>query len=105
EGDARRRVARTRRFAGRASTHRRGQPGVRRARPRSIGRRRTAARPLRWPAVRLGEELKARARHSAIYALGGLVSRILAPLLLPLYTHYLPPRSYGRVEILTATTA
>jgi O-antigen/teichoic acid export membrane protein len=33
------------------------------------------------------------------------VSRILATLLLPLYTHYLPPRAYGRVEIVTATTA
>ena len=32
------------------------------------------------------------ARHSAIYGLGGLVSRILATILLPLYTHYLPPR-------------
>ncbi len=40
-----------------------------------------------------------------IYGLGGLVSRILATLLLPLYTHYLPPGSYGRVEIVTAATA
>jgi O-antigen/teichoic acid export membrane protein len=55
--------------------------------------------------VRLGEELKRLGRHSAIYGLGGLVSRILATLLLPLYTHYLPPGSYGRVEIVTATTA
>ena len=55
--------------------------------------------------MRLGQELKRLARHSAIYGLGGLVSRILATLLLPLYTHYLPPGSYGRVEIVTATTA
>jgi O-antigen/teichoic acid export membrane protein len=55
--------------------------------------------------MRLGEELKRLGRHSAIYGLGGLVSRILATLLLPLYTHYLPPGSYGRVEIVTATTA
>jgi len=45
------------------------------------------------------------ARHSAIYGIGGLVSRILATLLLPLYTHYLPPNAYGRVEIVTAATA
>jgi O-antigen/teichoic acid export membrane protein len=45
------------------------------------------------------------ARHSAIYGIGGLVSRILATLLLPLYTHYLPPGSFGRVEIVTAATA
>src|ERR1041385_6373765 len=55
--------------------------------------------------MRLGQELKRLGRHSAIYGLGGLVTRIAAPLLLPLYTHYLPPGSYGRVEIVTATTA
>ena len=44
-------------------------------------------------------------RHSAIYGLGGLVSRILATVLLPLYTHYLPPGAYGQVEVLTAATA
>src|SRR5437667_8775867 len=55
--------------------------------------------------MRLGQELKRLGRHSAIYGLGGLVSRILATLLLPLYTHYLPPGSYGRVEIVTAATA
>ncbi len=55
--------------------------------------------------MRLGHELRRLGRHSAIYGLGGLVSRILATLLLPLYTHYLPPGSYGRVEIVTASTA
>jgi len=55
--------------------------------------------------MRLGAELRRLARHSAIYGLGGLVSRILATLLLPLYTHYLPPNAYGRVEVVTATTA
>ena len=55
--------------------------------------------------MRLGQELKRLGRHSAVYGLGGLVSRILATLLLPLYTHYLPPGTYGRVEIVTAATA
>ena len=55
--------------------------------------------------MRLGAELKRLGRHSAIYGLGGLVSRILATVLLPLYTHYLPPNAYGRVEIVTAATA
>jgi len=55
--------------------------------------------------VRLGQELKRLARHSVIYGLGGFVSRILATLLLPLYTHYLPRGAYGRVEIVTAATA
>jgi O-antigen/teichoic acid export membrane protein len=53
----------------------------------------------------LGQELRRLGKHSAIYGLGGLVSRILATLLLPLYTHYLPPGSYGRVELVTAATA
>ena len=55
--------------------------------------------------MRLGHELRRLGRHSAIYGLGGLVSRILATILLPLYTHYLPPNSYGRVETVTAATA
>src|SRR3954466_9259002 len=55
--------------------------------------------------MKLGHELKRLGKHSAIYGLGGLVSRVPAPLPLPLYTHYLPPGSYGRVEIITAATA
>jgi O-antigen/teichoic acid export membrane protein len=45
------------------------------------------------------------ARHSAVYGLGGLVSRILAVLLLPLYTRYLTPHDYGAVETLVALSA
>ena len=45
------------------------------------------------------------ARHSAVYGIGGLVSRILATILLPLYTHYLHPGAFGEVEIITAATA
>jgi O-antigen/teichoic acid export membrane protein len=55
--------------------------------------------------VSLARELKRLVRHSAIYGIGGLVSRLLAVVLLPLYTHYLPPSAYGRVEIVTAATA
>ncbi|HUJ92171.1 MAG TPA: oligosaccharide flippase family protein, partial [Gaiellaceae bacterium] len=55
--------------------------------------------------MRLGHELKRLGRHTAIYGLGGMVSRILAVLLLPLYTHYLPRSAYGKVEIVTAATA
>ena len=50
-------------------------------------------------------DLRRLAKHSAIYGLGGLVSRILAILLLPLYTSYLEPEDYGRVETLIALTA
>ncbi|TML83986.1 MAG: hypothetical protein E6G08_18645 [Actinobacteria bacterium] len=52
----------------------------------------------------LGHELKRLARHSAIYGIGGLVSRVLAVLLLPLYTHYLSDADYGRIETLVAAS-
>jgi O-antigen/teichoic acid export membrane protein len=53
----------------------------------------------------LGSQLGRLARHSAIYGLGGLVSRIIAVLLLPLYTRYLTPADYGAVETLVALGA
>jgi O-antigen/teichoic acid export membrane protein len=53
----------------------------------------------------IGAQLRRLGRHSAIYGLGGLVSRILAVLLLPLYTSYLTPADYGRVETLVALNA
>ena len=53
----------------------------------------------------LAAQLKRLVRHSAIYGLGGIVSRLLAVILLPLYTDYLPPTAYGQVEIVTAATA
>jgi O-antigen/teichoic acid export membrane protein len=45
------------------------------------------------------------ARQSLVYGLGGLVSRILAVLLLPLYTRHLRPSDYGDVETIVALTA
>src|SRR5438270_6469452 len=53
----------------------------------------------------LGGQIKRLAKHSAIYGLGGIVSRILAVLLLPLYTRYLTPRDYGAIESLVALSA
>ncbi|MEX2612532.1 MAG: oligosaccharide flippase family protein, partial [Gaiellaceae bacterium] len=52
----------------------------------------------------LGAQLRRLGKHSAIYGLGGLVQRILAVLLLPLYTRYLSPSDYGTVETLIALT-
>ena len=52
----------------------------------------------------LGLQLRRLGAQSAIYGLGGIVSRILAVLLLPLYTHYLTPTDYGHVETLVALT-
>jgi O-antigen/teichoic acid export membrane protein len=53
----------------------------------------------------ISAQLKRLGKHSAIYGLGGLVSRLLAVLLLPLYTSYLTTEDYGRVETLVALTA
>jgi O-antigen/teichoic acid export membrane protein len=53
----------------------------------------------------LGAQLKRLGSQSLVYGLGGLVSRIIAVLLLPLYTRYLTPADYGRVETLIALTA
>lgn len=52
----------------------------------------------------LAFELKRLGRHSVVYGVGGLVSRILAVLLLPLYTHYLTRANYGAIETLVALT-
>ena len=50
----------------------------------------------------IAAQMKRLARHSAIYGLGGLVSRILAVLLLPLYTSYLRGSGYGKIETILA---
>ncbi len=52
----------------------------------------------------LGAQLGRLGKHSIVYGLGGLVSRILAVLLLPIYTRYLSPSDYGKVETLIALT-
>jgi len=53
----------------------------------------------------LSAQIKRLVRHSAIYGLGGIVSRILGVLLLPLYTRYLRPSDYGAIETLIALSA
>ncbi len=50
----------------------------------------------------LSGQLRRLGKHSAIYGLGGLVSRILAVFLLPLYTRYLSTSDYGQIETLIA---
>ncbi len=42
------------------------------------------------------------ARHSAIYGVGGLIARVLAVVLLPLYTRYLTRADYGAIGTLIA---
>jgi O-antigen/teichoic acid export membrane protein len=50
------------------------------------------------------DQLKRLAKHSVIYGLGGVVSRILAILLLPIYTAYLEPEDLGSVGVVLALT-
>jgi O-antigen/teichoic acid export membrane protein len=52
----------------------------------------------------LAFQIRRLARHSAIYGLGGILSRVLAVLLLPLYTSYLGTTGFGKIELVTALT-
>jgi O-antigen/teichoic acid export membrane protein len=57
------------------------------------------------PPRSLASQLSELTRHSAIYGIGGLISRFLSVLMLPLYTSYVLPGDYGRIEILMAAMA
>ena len=52
----------------------------------------------------LAREIRRLARHSAIYGIGGLVSRIVAVLLLPVYATYLRGDGFGKIETVVALT-
>jgi O-antigen/teichoic acid export membrane protein len=53
----------------------------------------------------LGSRLLELSRHSVIYGVGGLTSRFLAVLMLPLYTSYVSVGDYGRIELLMSVMA
>jgi len=53
----------------------------------------------------LGAQMRRLGRHSAIYGLGGIVSRVLAVFLLPLYTRYLDRDDFGAVGVVIALSA
>lgn len=53
----------------------------------------------------LGAQMRRLGRHSAVYGLGGVVSRILAVFLLPLYTRFLDREDIGSVGLVVALTA
>jgi O-antigen/teichoic acid export membrane protein len=52
----------------------------------------------------LAGQIKRLVKQSAIYGLGGVVSRLLAVLLLPLYTTYLGTAGFGKIETIVALT-
>lgn len=53
----------------------------------------------------LGAQMRRLGRHSAVYGLGGVVSRVLAVFLLPLYTRYLDTADLGAVGLIVALSA
>jgi O-antigen/teichoic acid export membrane protein len=53
----------------------------------------------------LSSQLLELSRHSVIYGIGGLTSRFLAVIMVPLYTSFVTPDDYGRIEILMAAMA
>jgi O-antigen/teichoic acid export membrane protein len=53
----------------------------------------------------MGSKLFELSRHTAIYGIGGLTSRFLAILMLPLYTSYVSVGDYGRIELLMSLMA
>lgn len=50
-------------------------------------------------------ELSFLAKHSVIYGLGNVLSRIVAFIMLPIYTRHLSPFDYGVLEIVDTTTS
>src|SRR5687767_3999437 len=53
----------------------------------------------------LAAQLRRLGRHSAIYGLGGIVSRVIAVFLLPVYTRFLDTGDFGAVGVLVALSA
>jgi O-antigen/teichoic acid export membrane protein len=55
--------------------------------------------------VPLSRELKRLGTQSAIYGLGGVISRLIAVFLLPVYTVYLGRVGFGKIETIVALTS
>src|SRR5687767_655535 len=53
----------------------------------------------------LAAQLRRLGRHSAVYGLGGIVSRVIAVFLLPVYTRFLDTDDFGAVGVLVALSA
>ena len=53
----------------------------------------------------LAAQLARLGKHSAIYGLGGIVSRVIAVFLLPVYTRFLDTDEFGSVGVLVALSA
>ena len=69
----------------------------------SAHRRGTSATPLHR--ISFMKPLRELLKHSSIYAIGQILTRLVSVLLLPLYTNCLSPADYGVVGILDTTAA
>ncbi|MDX6397896.1 MAG: hypothetical protein QOJ43_1304 [Gaiellaceae bacterium] len=56
-------------------------------------------------AASLGAQMRRLGKHSVVYGLGGIVSRVIAVFLLPVYTRYLETDDFGAVGVLVALSA
>jgi O-antigen/teichoic acid export membrane protein len=68
-------------------------------------RRNRAETPADGAPRSLASQLFELSRHSAIYGIGGLTSRFLAIIMLPIYTSYVSAGDYGRIELLMSAMA
>ena len=53
----------------------------------------------------IGTQIKRLAQQSAIYGLGGIISRLIAVFLIPVYTVYLGRVGFGKIETIVALTS
>ena len=53
----------------------------------------------------LAVQMRRLGKHSAVYGLGGIVSRVIAVFLLPIYTRYLDREDLGAVGLVVALSA
>src|SRR5215207_11206219 len=53
----------------------------------------------------LAAQMRRLGKHSAVYGLGGIVSRLIAVFLLPVYTRYLDREDLGAVGLVVALSA
>lgn len=52
----------------------------------------------------MSSEIKKLVKHSAVYSIGTLLSKIIGFLMIPVYTRFLMPEDYGIIELLALTT-
>jgi O-antigen/teichoic acid export membrane protein len=72
---------------------------------RAPARRESTREPEDGKPQSLGAQLLQLSRHSVIYGVGGLTSRFLAVLMLPIYTSFISAGDYGRIELLMSAMA